>query len=919
MQQQVKKLRSNPIPTKFRPYSTILAQQLDVLFNRSYDKNNNISSVDETAISICRLQNTCLSLYHLLPYALRKVEPDTADAIVKKGLNALLDFETWQELEYVCANGADSIKLPNYATRIEKALENLVRFHLKNNTINAPFRLVNDTISIDLSKLHALNFIHLLEARDLLRKYFNYISSPELNLKAQTIRDNILKSSSAIISLCQSKSFTNSDSFDQPLVTSLGNKELITPFLSNICFHTFVRFLLPDVWGKPLSNPLRNELSVIIYAKTISNKFSEEVASFTKNQLNNVSREQHSKARHLALYFPRWLCSEKQDARPIIEILTKHGISGLSKDNNKGFVYLYDIYLNKTLRNKMNFLKVLNCALDLYHFVTGNKVIKESLLPYSLGYYFKESDTTVWQKHKWLFKNAHKFYHNLVEYHEVFTKRVDGESIGTLTLKSYIGDMASALKKSAPSLTDEQMSLIANNGVHAFVENDFEILKAIREAIQLKSKKGELSVLIGRKLQSVIDRLLSFYGLDTIKGFPVSAEFTARHQVQLSQNQDKVYAYKEVVELAYYIEKGLADTLLATKEKVTLYAAKVLLKTGWNLTPTLELDTNDLIFFNAPLNLSKTPALRLFKRRADYQTQWHKFKINATDLEKEGVLYGDAVTPVIFDIKAVIKLTYPYSPSIKNLSKRIFVFPEMNKIGRVETKILTASRFKTTIDRVLTELGCDLVFNSQKIRKTGLNYIYRKVAKEFKWYQKVGKHSYETFLRHYLMQDNKDVAMTINRATKTMADYFVRDVTDKVIILQNPPEDGKKVPNGTCVNSKDKSAVVAFESQNRKLLDQRDADEQACADFNACLWCPFYRCVADALHVWKLLSYRDFVLADMESSAATFDSVTEQLENIEQLKYRVNGILADIAKLNAQAVIEGKELLKTEGIHPHWK
>jgi len=69
----------------------------------------------------------------------------------------------------------------------------------------------------------------------------------------------------------------------------------------------------------------------------------------------------------------------------------------------------------------------------------------------------------------------------------------------------------------------------------------------------------------------------------------------------------------------------------------------------------------------------------------------------------------------------------------------------------------------------------------------------------------------------------------------------------------------------------------------------------------------------------ELLSYRDFVVADMENSAATFDSITEQLENIEQLKNRVNEILADIAKLNAQAVTDGKELLRTEGIHPHWK
>jgi hypothetical protein len=57
----------------------------------------------------------------------------------------------------------------------------------------------------------------------------------------------------------------------------------------------------------------------------------------------------------------------------------------------------------------------------------------------------------------------------------------------------------------------------------------------------------------------------------------------------------------------------------------------------------------------------------------------------------------------------------------------------------------------------------------------------------------------------------------------------------------------------------------------------------------------------------------------MESSAATFDGVTEQLENIKQLKNRINSILNDIAKIDFQAVIDGKELLKAEGIHPHWK
>ena len=919
MLQQVRKRKSNRIPARFKPYSTALAEQLDALFNRAYDKENNNSIDDDTAISMSRMRNASLSLQHILPLALNKVNIDIAETIKAKGLDALLNFDIWQELEYICVNEKNNVKLPYYATRIEEALENLAKFHLCDNTINAPFRLVSESTSIDIIKLHELEFAHLVDIRDLLQQYLNYLVQTELNIKDSSIRDNILKTSTAIKTLFLHDTFKNTERAKQPVLATLRDRGFVSPFISNHNFRTFLKFILPDVWGKARVNQFRTEAEVIKYANNISPYFGEELEIFLKNQLANTSKDNKTRVKSAILSFPRWLHSAGNVASPIITQLIEHGVSGLAENDHQGFKYINRLYQEESTQNKQHFLQVINTAINLYHFITGKKVVKDSLLPYSLGYYRKESDTTDWQKHEWVYNNANKFYQNLVDYHDVFTKRIDGESIGIVTVKSYIGNMAKALKDNASSLTEAQMELIASHGVHAFVDKNYEILEALREAIQLRAKQSDLSVLVAKQHQTAIDKLLSFYGLDTIKSFPVNTELTVKHQGQLSQNQEKLYSYKEAVELAYFIEKGLSDTLLATKDKVTLYAAKVILKTGWNLTPLLELDTDDLFFFDTPLHSNKTPAIRLFKRRADYQTQWHKFEIKAEDLEKEGVLYGDDVAPVIFDIKSTIKFTSPYRHSIENLSKRIFAYPLTNNIGKVEIQLLTAERFSMTIARILDDLGCEITFNSLKIRKTGLNYIYRKVAKEFKWYKKAGKHSYETFLRYYLIQDDKDVAKTINRATKTMADYFVRNVTDNVKILLTPPDDGKTVPNGICTSSKEKNAVIAFESQNRKLLDQRGADEHACADFNACLWCPFYRCVADAMHVWKLLSYRDFVIADMENSAATFDSVTEQLENIEQLKNRVNKILDDISKLNAQAVIDGKKLLSTEGIHPHWK
>ena len=915
-----KKRRSNRIPARFVPYSSTIAKQLDVLFNRAYDKENNISKGDHAAISMSRLRNSCITLLHLLPLALERVNTNTASAITSEGFDALLDFEIWQEIEYFCVNELINVKLPAYATRVEEALENIVKFHLNNNKISAPFRLTNESISIDLVKLHKLGFHQLKEIRELLQRYLDHLSLLEAGIKNSSIRDNILRTSSAIIGLCQHDNFSKTKQAKQPLVETLRDKAFISPLISNSHLGPFLKYLHPDVWGAAKINYLKTEAEISSYARSISPIFGEEIDAFLKNQLANAPAPKKAKVKSASLSFLKWLHNGGDITRPTVVLLSKYGISGLAANDKKIFKFLYKLYQDASIKRKNQYLLILNAALSLYHFITGKKIILYSLLPYSLVYYLKESDTTQYQRLEWVYNNTNKYYQNLAEYHDVFTKRIDGESIGIITLKGYIFDMASALKNNVSSLTDKQMELIAQNGVHAFVENNFEILKAIREAIQLKSKRNDLSISTAKQYQSAIDKLLTFYGLDTIISFPVSTELREQHQAQLSQNQNRLYSYQDVVKLAYFIEIGLSsEKFLTVKEKIALYAAKVMLKTGWNLTPTLELNTTDLLFLNTPLHSNKTPAIRLFKRRADYQTQWHKFEVNAENIEKEGILADEIVASVFFDIKSAIELTASYQPSASNLSKRIFVYPQTNNLGNKEVLVLSAGRFKLTINKILAELGCEVIFSVNKIRKTGLNYIYRKVAKEFKWYQKASQHSYATFLRHYLMQDDKDVAKTINRATKTMADYFVRDVTDNVIILMTPPDNGKKVPNGVCTDSKEKSVVRAFESKNRKLLSQRDANEQACADFNACLWCPFYRCIADKEHVWKLLSYRDFVVADMESSAATFDGVTEQLENIKQLKNRINSILNDIAKIDFQAVIDGKELLKAEGIHPHWK
>jgi len=434
MLQQVKTRKSNRIPARFKPHSIVLAEQLDVLFNSAYDKESNISTGDDTAISMSRLRNACVSLQHILPLALNKVSADTATSIQTSGLNALSDFEIWQELEYFCINEINDVKLPSYATRIEEALENIAKFHFYDNAINAPFRLVNGATSIDITKLFELEFHQVKETRKLLKKYLDYLVLPELSLKDSSIRDNILKTATAIINICLHDTFKNTERVKLPLLATLKDREFVSSFICNHNFRTFLKFILPDVWGKARVNQFKTEAEVIGYAQSISSKFGNEVDAFLKNQIASASEANTTRVRSSTLSFPRWLNSAGSVASPIIKLLSERGIQGFAENGLQGFKYLYKHYQEET-QNNQQFLLLLNAALDLYHFVTGEKIAKESLLPYSLGYYLKESDTTEWQKHEWVYDNAYKFYQNLVEYHKVFTKRIDGESIGIVNLK----------------------------------------------------------------------------------------------------------------------------------------------------------------------------------------------------------------------------------------------------------------------------------------------------------------------------------------------------------------------------------------------------------------------------------------------------------------------------------------------------
>ncbi len=126
----------------------------------------------------------------------------------------------------------------------------------------------------------------------------------------------------------------------------------------------------------------------------------------------------------------------------------------------------------------------------------------------------------------------------------------------------------------------------------------------------------------------------------------------------------------------------------------------------------------------------------------------------------------------------------------------------------------------------------------------------------------------------------------------------------------------QKTPTGECASQGNDAEASQYSKEHRHLSGSKD--NGWCSDFLACVWCKHFRTVADPDHVWQLLSYRDYVLADMSASISDIENNEFQQEAINALHQRVDDILEQVAIKNPMAVTKGKELMAERGIHPFW-
>ncbi len=489
--------------------------------------------------------------------------------------------------------------------------------------------------------------------------------------------------------------------------------------------------------------------------------------------------------------------------------------------------------------------------------------------------------------------------------HEEYIKKIDLEDISEISYHSQLQDLVAGLKKVIPKLSSDQIKAIQDNGLSAFVDGKYKISITFLQKFQalVKSKKSNSRTIVGYRnafrniFGKFVGEVPDVYVISTKKDDLIKS---------LSFDSEAHYTTDEIRELAFYIEKGLMMDDTSLVDKIFLYYARIQIKTGWNQQPLIDLLLDRLTKRTNPISNKENYDLVLVKNRRGYEPSRYDFDENAIkDRDLKSV-----IRDIIF-----VRDNLTSELRIANyLDNYLFIEPcEVNGAKRIDVSRLSR------LPRLISNLGCKVHYNPRKIRKGGVNFIYKKIAKSVKHYEGLAAHNVQTFLKSYKEISKVECVDKLSDGIDIMANYFSgKEIHQELHAIDdiNEIDNAQETPTGVCSSTPDSDEVKRYNKLNVKTIDK---DNKFCGDFLACIWCKYFKVVKDADHLWKLLSYKEYVISTMERAIVDNEDPEEQRGFIDILSKRVDDIVFFIEETKPTVVAKARSLFNSKGVHPDWE
>jgi hypothetical protein len=509
-----------------------------------------------------------------------------------------------------------------------------------------------------------------------------------------------------------------------------------------------------------------------------------------------------------------------------------------------------------------------------------------------------------------IYELSERLYLEFRGYLDETISSIDHKSYSVRTLRHHVDQFKAILTKYKNRFTPEQVFLLKDNGISGFTKGKPSLQKQLNLFLQLDVNNNVLKRKTGYTYRSSLQWLLLEWNLSWSDAYPIN---TRKHDQHLKRlNIGDYYSISECREIAYHIESLLYDKSTSLSNKVLLYFAKIILKTGWNYTSLLKLKCEDIKEMSTPLNPKGSIAIFLQKPRAGYKTDSFNFLSNKS-LSKGTI--KSAAKDVLYVRDVLTKDCRDKLFTDDPVGGYVFIREIAGQVKQLN------SHANKSIIPLLINAGCSISFSPSKVRKGGVNHVYRKLEKDINKYEATTKHTYNVFESNYFRFDESHSINSLNNATKVMAEYFTgKEISEEIKIVTDISDDWQFTPTGGgCSSTGSDNESKRYNKEHKKLHALDNKEHNYCAEFLGCVWCKFFRVIADPDHIWKLLSYKDYVLSEMEGSVVDFENNEDQINYIQILKERVDGILGKV-KVDYPGIVEKAEkLLSNEGMHPDWE
>ena len=250
-----------------------------------------------------------------------------------------------------------------------------------------------------------------------------------------------------------------------------------------------------------------------------------------------------------------------------------------------------------------------------------------------------------------LAKKFHKIAEQIAEYAYYESGRIDGFKNSEDTVFGRVSAIHAIFNRHLDSLNDNDLELLSQHGINALQMNNCRIIKRIRYTLKQKFESDVLKRGSATQSQHAFKHFCNHFKLTEVSAHAISAKKRRHHEQKISASD--YYTIEEAISITYSIELALSTKDLSKHEELLLRLARIFIKTGWNLSPVLRLEIDDILELNAPLTGKAMSFVRLFKKRANYSTQFYEFDMDAETIDDEGLIFGKEVTNALADLEHI--------------------------------------------------------------------------------------------------------------------------------------------------------------------------------------------------------------------------------------------------------------------------